>query len=190
MKDTNELIESEFEEHNLVSVKTCKSCSREIYIAAEKCIDSLKNSGKILLFGNGGSAADAQHISAELVGRFEKERKGLASIALTTDTSALTSIGNDYSFNQIFDRQIEALSHPGDIAIGISTGGTSQNVISGLKTANSLGLVTIGFSGKSGGEFSEICDVDIKVPSYSTPRIQEMHITIGHILCKLIEREF
>ena len=161
-----------------------------IEVAAKLCIDALKNGKKILIFGNGGSAADAQHIAAELVGRYKTERKGLPAIALTTDTSALTSIGNDYGYERIFDRQIEALADPGDVVIGISTGGSSGNVINGLQTAKELGCKPIGFSGRDGGEMNDLCDINLVVPSEDTPRIQEMHIFIGHTICHLIDQSF
>ena len=184
------IIKHEFNEHIKVSLETIKSIEKPIEIAANLCIDALKKDNKILLFGNGGSAADAQHIAAELVGRYKTERKGLSAIALTTDTSSITSIANDYGYLNVFSRQVEALANKGDILIGISTGGTSANVISALKLANDLGCITIGLSGKSGGEFNSLCDVNIVVPSEDTPRIQEMHIVIGHIICHLIDQEF
>jgi D-sedoheptulose 7-phosphate isomerase len=184
------IIEYEFSEHLKTSQATMASISDSLESAANLCIDSLKNGGKILIFGNGGSAADAQHIAAELVGRYKVERKGLAAIALTTDTSALTSIGNDYGYNRIFDRQVEALANEGDIAIGISTGGSSGNVISALKLAKELNCKTIGFSGRDGGEMNEICNVNLVVPAQDTPRIQEMHIVIGHTICQLIDVKF
>ena len=183
-------IKHEFSQHTKVSMETIKSVEKPIEIAAKLCIDSLKNSNKILIFGNGGSAADAQHIAAELVGRYKTERKGLSAIALTTDTSAITSIANDYGYLHVFDRQVEALAHEGDVLIGISTGGSSANVISTLKLANDLGCKTIGLSGKGGGEFNSLCDVNIIVPSENTPRIQEMHILIGHTICHLIDQAF
>ena len=183
-------IKEEFNEHLKVSKKTMESIGKPIEIAAKLCIDSLKNGNKILIFGNGGSAADAQHIAAELVGRYKTERKGLPAIALTTDTSAITSIANDYGYLHIFDRQVEALANKGDVLIGISTGGGSANVISALKLANDLDCKTIGLSGKGGGEFNSLCDVNIIVPSEDTPRIQEMHIVIGHAICHLIDQEF
>jgi len=161
-----------------------------IEVAAKLCIDALKNGKKILIFGNGGSAADAQHIAAELVGRYKTERKGLPAIALTTDTSALTSIGNDYGYDRIFDRQIEALANSGDVVIGISTGGSSGNVINGLQTAKELDCKLIGFSGRNGGEMNDLCDINLVVPSEDTPRIQEMHIFIGHTICHLIDQSF
>ena len=183
------IINSEFSEHIKVSEDTLESLASQIEIAAKICLECLKNNNKILLMGNGGSAADAQHIAAELVGRYKLERKGLPAIALTTDTSALTAIGNDYGFHHVFNRQLEALANKGDIVIGISTGGTSYNVISGIKLANELGCKTIGLSGRGGGEMSALCDVNLVVPADDTPRIQEMHILIGHILCDIIENK-
>jgi len=184
------IIEFEFNEHLKISQATMESIGDSLEIAANLCIDSLKNGGKILIFGNGGSAADAQHIAAELVGRYKTERKGLPAIALTTDTSALTAIGNDYGYDQIFNRQVEALANKGDIAIGISTGGSSNNVISGLKLAKELECKTIGFSGRSGGEMNALCDINLVVPAEDTARIQEMHIIIGHTICHLIDQAF
>jgi len=184
------IIKHEFSEHLKVSKKTMESIGKPIEIAAKLCIDSLKNGNKILIFGNGGSAADAQHIAAELVGRYKTERKGLSAIALTTDTSAITSIANDYGYLHVFDRQVEALANKGDVVIGISTGGGSANVISALRLANDLGCKTIGFSGRDGGEFNTLCDVNLIAIAEDTPRIQEMHILIGHTLCHLIELEF
>ena len=183
-------IENEFNEHILTAKATLQKNSDEIEAVALLCIDSLKQGGKILIFGNGGSAADAQHIAAELVSRYKTERKGLGAIALTTDTSILTAIGNDYGFECIFSRQIEALAHSADIAIGISTGGTSPNVIKAFKVATEKKCKTVGFSGRNGGKFNDICDINVVVPSDDTPRIQEMHILIGHTICDLIEQEF
>ena len=184
------IIKHEFSEHTKVSMETIKSVEKPIEIAANFCIESLKKDNKILLFGNGGSASDAQHIAAELVGRYHNERKGLSAIALTTDTSVITSIANDYSYLHLFSRQVEALANKGDVLVGISTGGSSANVISALKLGNDLGCKTIGLSGKGGGEFNSLCDVNIIVPSEDTPRIQEMHIVIGHTICHLIDQEF
>ena len=184
------IIKHEFSEHIKASIETIKSISKPIETAAELCIDSLKNGGKILIFGNGGSAADAQHIAAEIVGRYKLERKGLPAIALTTDTSVLTAISNDYGYLHVFDRQVEALANEGDVLIGISTGGTSANIVNALKIAKDLGCKTIGFSGKDGGKFNNLCDVNIIVPAEDTPRIQEMHIVIGHIICHLIDQAF
>jgi D-sedoheptulose 7-phosphate isomerase len=160
-----------------------------VEIAAQLCIDSLQDGGKILIFGNGGSAADAQHIAAELVGRYKMDRKGMPAIALTTDTSTITAISNDFGYEHVFERQVEALANKGDVLIGISSSGTSGNVIHGLKMATKIGCRSIGFSGSDGGEMNQICDINIVVPSEDTPRIQEMHILIGHIICHLIEQE-
>lgn len=181
------IIQSEFSEHLKIAQATLEYIAAPLEMAAKLCIDGLNNGGKILIFGNGGSAADAQHIAAELVGRYKLERKGLPAIALTTDTSALTAIGNDYGFHRVFDRQVEALANECDVIIGISTSGSSDNVISAIKLANELGCKTIGFSGRGGGEMSTLCDVNLVVPADDTPRIQEMHIVIGHTMCHLIE---
>ncbi len=183
------IIKHEFSEHIKASQNTLDSIADQIETASKICINSLKNGGKILIMGNGGSAADAQHIAAELVGRYKTERKGLPAIALTTDTSAITSIANDYGFLHVFDRQVEALAHKDDVVIGISTGGTSPNVVNALTAANKLDCKTIGLSGKDGGEFNSLCDVNLVVNSDDTPRIQEMHILIGHTICHLIEQE-
>jgi D-sedoheptulose 7-phosphate isomerase len=183
------IIKHEFNEHIKASQNTLESIVDQIETASKICINSLKNGGKILIMGNGGSAADAQHIAAELVGRYKTERKGLPAIALTTDTSAITSIANDYGFLHVFDRQVEALAQKDDVVIGISTGGTSPNVVNALTAANKLDCKTIGLSGKDGGEFNSLCDVNLVVNSNDTPRIQEMHILIGHTICHLIEQE-
>ena len=180
-------IQSEFNQHIETAQKTLKCISAPLETAVKFCINGLSNGGKILIFGNGGSAADAQHIAAELVGRYKVERKGLPVIALTTDTSVLTSIGNDYGYHRVFDRQVEALANKGDVVIGISTSGSSANVISALKIAKDLGCKTIGFSGNGGGKMNAVCDINLIVPTEDTPRIQEMHILIGHTLCHLIE---
>ena len=158
--------------------------------AAKLCIDSLKSKGRVLICGNGGSAADAQHIAAELSGRFKKERNALAGIALSVDTSALTAISNDYGFDRVFSRQVEAYGRQGDILIGISTSGNSKNVIEAAQTAREIGLSVIILSGKDGGRLKSLGDVNIVVPSQNTPRIQEMHIMIGHMVCALIDKEF
>ena len=157
--------------------------------ASALAVEVLKRGNKVLLCGNGGSAADAQHIAAELTGRYKTERRGLPGIALTTDTSALTAIGNDYGYNRVFDRQVEALANEGDLLIGISTSGNSANIISALTLAKELGCSTIGFSGCDGGAMNEVCDVNLVVPSDDTPRIQEMHILFGHTICQIIDDE-
>jgi len=155
---------------------------------ADLLIDSLKKGGKILLFGNGGSASDAQHIAAEFIGRFKKDRTALAAIALTTNTSVLTSLANDYGFEVVFAKQIEALGQKNDIAIGISTSGKAKNVALGLKQAKKNGLKTIALTGGDGGEIAKLADVSFLVPSSVTARIQETHITVGHIICELVEQ--
>ena len=184
------IINNEFTKHIKTTENTLELITNQIEDAAILCINSLKKNGKILIIGNGGSAADAQHIAAELVGRYKTERKGIPAIALTTDTSAITSISNDFGYAHVFDRQIQALANVRDIVIGISTGGTSANVINGLNTAIDIGCQTIGFSGKGGGNFNSLCTVNLVVNSDDTARIQEMHILIGHIICHLIDLEF
>lgn len=149
---------------------------------------AIKDGNKILLFGNGGSASDAQHIAAEIVGRYKKERQALPAIALTTDTSILTAVGNDYGFEAIFERQIEALCMPGDVVIGISTSGESENVLRGIKKAHDLGATTVAFTGRNGGKLAQVAHYSFVVPSYETPRIQECHITLGHVLCEIIDQ--
>ena len=156
---------------------------------AEAVIEAYRAKRKVILFGNGGSAADAQHIACELVGRFEKERTALPAIALSTNTSTLTAIGNDYGYEAIFARQVEAFVKEGDIVIGISTSGDANNVLEGLKVAKEKGAKTVGLSGKSGGRLKDLVDLCLIVPSNITPRIQEAHITIGHIICGIVERE-
>lgn len=156
--------------------------------SATVCETALRNGNKLLLAGNGGSAADSQHIAAEFVSRFLYDRPGLPAIALTTDTSALTAIGNDYGYEQLFARQLQALARPGDVFIGISTSGASPNVIAALRMARSLKVTTVGFSGHSGGAMNELCDVMINVPSSKTSKIQEIHIAVGHIICGIVER--
>jgi D-sedoheptulose 7-phosphate isomerase len=157
--------------------------------AAVLIASCLQSGNKLLLFGNGGSAADAQHLAAEFVGRFVMERAGLPAIALTTDSSILTAVGNDFGFEQIFSRQIEALGHPNDVAIGISTSGNSANVLAGLKQASKQNLKTIGLAGKDGGAVAKCVDLPITVACANTARVQECHLTIGHILCELVETE-
>lgn len=154
---------------------------------SERIRNTFKLNKKIYLFGNGGSAADSQHIAAELVGRFQKERKGLPAIAFTTDTSILTAVGNDYGYEHIFSRQVEAHVLPGDVVIGISTSGNSSSVVEAIKKANEIGAYTVGLTGGAGGMLKELCDTSIVVPSSNTARIQEAHILIGHILCELVE---
>lgn len=155
--------------------------------ASEACIKALKNGKKLMFAGNGGSAADAQHLAAELVSRFGFDRPGIAAIALTTDTSVITAVSNDYSFDMLFSRQIESIGSKGDVFLALSTSGNSKNIIEGLKTAREKGLSTIGITGSSGGKMADLCDIIIKIPSDETPRIQEATILTGHILCYEIE---
>lgn len=164
--------------------------AEDVARAAELMIAALRSGRKILLFGNGGSAADAQHLAAELVNRYRRSRPALAAVALTTDASVLTSIANDVAFEEVFSRQIEALGEPGDVAIAISTSGRSPNVVRAVETARRLGVRTIGLLGRDGGLVAPLVDVPLIVPIEETPRIQEVHITLGHILCELIEDAF
>lgn len=182
-------IVNEFSSHLETIQKVIGTMEDDLEKASQLAVEVLMQGNKILLCGNGGSAADAQHIAAELTGRYKNERRGLPCIALTTDTSALTAISNDYGYDRVFDRQVEALAKKGDLLIGISTSGNSGNIISALTLAKSLGCQTIGFSGRDGGKMNEVCDINLIVPSDNTPRIQEMHILFGHTLCQIIDNE-
>lgn len=155
---------------------------------AQKAVTVYRSGHKILIAGNGGSAADAQHLAAELVGRFNFDRPGLPALALTTDTSILTAVGNDYGFEQVFARQVAANGQAGDLFIGLSTSGNSGNIIQALRACKERGITTAGFTGKTGGKMADLCDVCLCVPSTETPRIQEAHIMIGHIICSVIEK--
>ena len=166
-----------------------ETLSSEILDAAQKIQGRLDAGGKLLLMGNGGSAGDAQHIAAELVGRFKKERKAMPALALTVDTSSLTALGNDYGFDTIFERQVEALANKNDTVIGISTSGNSENIIRAVNKANSIGAFTIGLLGNDGGKLKDAVNLPIIIPSNDTARIQEVHITIGHIICEIIEED-
>jgi D-sedoheptulose 7-phosphate isomerase len=181
------MIKRELQAHRETIDKTIETIIPQIEKASKIAIETLKNGNKILLCGNGGSAADAQHIATELTGRYKIERKGLAGIALTTDTSALTAIANDYGYDRVFDRQVEALAREGDLLIGISTSGNSANIISAFRVARELGCKTIGLTGRDGGVINEICDLNLIVPSDDTPRIQEIHILIGHTICQAVD---
>jgi len=163
--------------------------SGQIAAACRLVAASLKGGGKLLVFGNGGSAADAQHMAAELVGRFRLERRGLPAVALTTDTSVLTALANDYGFESVFERQVRALGRLGDVACGISTSGGSANVARGLAAARELGLRTLALTGEAGGEVATAAEVAVKVPSKATPRIQEAHALVCHIICEAVEAE-
>lgn len=155
--------------------------------AAQAIGGAIARGGKVLVFGNGGSAADAEHVAAELVGRFRRERRGYAAVALTTDGCVLTSIANDYGYDRVFARQVEALGQPGDVALGITTSGSSVNVVAALDTARSLQLTTIALTGRDGGAAGRAADVHINVPSDVTPRVQEVHMTLLHVICDLVE---
>jgi D-sedoheptulose 7-phosphate isomerase len=189
MKDSRRLIEHFVTESLRVKSEFFQNNATLIADTAEKMAQALRDGRKILLFGNGGSAADAQHIAAEFVGRFIPDRIPLAALSLATDSSALTSLANDYGYNAVFSRQVQALGNSGDIAIGISTSGNSPNVLEAMDVARTKGLLTIGFTGESGGKMNGRTDVLFRVPSGMTPRIQETHITLGHVLCELIDRE-
>lgn len=177
----------EFNSHKETVEKSTQLLPKKIEEVSKLVVETLQNGNKIMLCGNGGSAADAQHISAELTGRYKTERRGLPAIALTTDTSALTAIGNDYGYDRIFDRQVEALANQGDLLIGISTSGNSENIINALKLAKEVGCKTVGLTGKGGGKMGDICDINLVVPSDNTPRIQEIHILIGHTICQIVD---
>ncbi|MDC1162246.1 SIS domain-containing protein [Tenacibaculum sp.] len=178
-------------EHILVLKQTVNQHKDDIHLIANECITRLKTGGKIILFGNGGSAADAQHMAAELVGSFNnKQRKALAAVALTTDTSILTSISNDYNYDNVFSRQIEALASDKDLVIGISTSGTSRNVINALKVAKNKKCFVVGLSGNKGGDMNIICDKNIIVNSTQTSRIQEAHLFVEHSICDIIDKHF
>jgi D-sedoheptulose 7-phosphate isomerase len=159
----------------------------EVVRAAEAIRRTHGSGGKVLIFGNGGSAADAQHMAAELVNRFQKERRALAAVALTTDTSVLTSIANDYTFDRVFERQVEALGRHADVAFGITTSGDSANVVRGLEAARGCGMVTIALTGRDGGAAGRLADIHVNVPDSSTPRVQEVHLTLIHAICALVE---
>jgi D-sedoheptulose 7-phosphate isomerase len=181
--------DSETDEHLTVAEKTFEHLRSEFSEMLEICAGCVHSGGKILFFGNGGSAADAQHLATELAVRYVKDRKPIAALALTTDTSTLTAASNDMGFEKVFARQIEALGRAGDVAIAISTSGKSANVIEAIKSAKNLGIAVIGFTGESGGDMAKLCNVALKVPSKTTARIQEMHITLGQMLCGALEKK-
>jgi len=184
------MVIEELIDHQQVLQNTINTLTGDIEAACEMIITTIKNGHKVLLAGNGGSAADAQHIAAELSGRFVKDRKALPGIALTTDTSAITSIANDYGYEHVFSRQLEALAQPGDLFIGISTSGNSPGILNAFVAAKNINCTTLGLSGRDGGKMNGLCDLNIVVPSPITARIQEMHILIGHILCKAVDNLF
>jgi len=176
-----------FRESAEVKLRFAEEYAPRIEAVARRMADVLRRGGKLLFFGNGGSAADAQHLAAEFVNRFLRDRGPLAAVALTTDTSALTSIGNDLGFDQVFARQVEALARPGDLVVAISTSGNSPNVLRGVEAARRLGCATVGLTGGSGGLLATAVDEVFVVPSTETPRIQETHITLGHALCAVVD---
>ncbi|EAJ8405455.1 D-sedoheptulose 7-phosphate isomerase [Campylobacter jejuni] len=191
MENLNSYIKEHFQESILVKEQILKDENLIALIknASLEVIKAYKNGNKTLLAGNGGSAADAQHIAGEFVSKFYFDRPGIASIALTTDTSVLTAIGNDYGYENLFARQVQAQGVKGDVFIGISTSGNSKNILKALELCKQKEIISIGLSGASGGAMNELCDYCIKVPSTCTPRIQEAHILIGHIICAIVEEE-
>ena len=184
------MVLEELKHHQNTIAKVIEQLVPVIENSCKMINETLLSGGKILLAGNGGSAADAQHIAAELTGRYVKERKALPAIALTVDTSALTAISNDYGYENVFSRQIDALATPIDLFIGISTSGNSTNILKALESAKAIGCKTIGLSGRDGGQMNDLCDINIIVPDDVTARIQEMHILIGHIFCKSVDEQY
>ena len=184
-----EVVIRELEDSAKIKTKMAQTLSVIIAEAAQIILDAYKAGGKVFLIGNGGSAADAQHIAAELAGRFKLERTGLPAIALTTNTSILTALANDYGYDRVFSHQLEALAKDKDILIAITTSGTSPNILKAVEMAHSKGVIVIGLTGAKGGKLKDSADLTIMVPSDDTARIQEAHITIGHIICHLVEKE-
>jgi len=177
----------EIRQEHLGVIGEMSEISDQVQRVAERMAQSLRDSGKICFMGNGGSAADSQHLAAEFVGRFQLERRGLAAIAFTTDTSILTAVGNDYGYDTIFERQVEALCCKGDVVFGISTSGNSPNVVRAIEKAAAAGVYTVGLTGSGGGKLADSCDECIRVPAVGAARIQEGHILIGHALCEIVE---
>lgn len=180
-------IERIFQESIRVKEQTLKENSAKIALVVKKIMQTFQKNGKVIFFGNGGSAADSQHIAAEFIGRFQKERKSLPALALTTDTSILTALGNDYGFEVIFARQIQGLGQKNDLAFGLSTSGNSKNVIAGIQQAKRMGLKTVSLTGCGGGALAKLTDISLIVPSNNTARIQESHICVAHAICELVE---
>jgi D-sedoheptulose 7-phosphate isomerase len=189
MKTASELIEEFVAESLRVKAQFFQENSERITQTAKSIANGLRQGRKVLLFGNGGSAADAQHLAAEMVGRLGPDRPAMAAVCLSTDTSILTAVANDSGYDNVFARQIEALGEPGDTAVGISTSGNSANVLRALDIARAKGLLTVGFTGETGGEMNDRAEFLFRVPSRQTPRIQETHILLGHIICELVDRE-
>lgn len=187
--DMKRFFHAEFDEHASVVAATREALPVQFERMVNVCVTALKNGGKLMFFGNGGSASDAQHLATELTVRYKTNRPAIAAIALTTDTSALTAIGNDFGFDELFSRQVEALGRRGDVAIGITTSGKSPNVIKALRQAQQMGIVPAALGGKGGGDLHGVADPLLIVPSATTARIQEMHIMLGQMLCGAIELE-
>lgn len=189
MNDAEQMIRRSLAESTEVQTRLLEECMTEIARIADLLVDTFRSDGKVVLFGNGGSAADAQHVAAELVNRLQADRDALPAIALTCNTSILTSVSNDIGFEQVFARQVKALVQEGDIAVGISTSGNSPNVLAGVRAAAERGATTLGFTGQDGGELKALTDICLCVPSNSTPRIQEAHIAVWHAICAVVERK-
>jgi len=187
--DLDSFYTSEMESHQETAKATQAALHDAFRELVNLCLGAIDTGGKIMFFGNGGSAADAQHLATELTVRYKINRPPIAAIALSTDTSALTAIGNDFGFDDIFARQVEALARPGDVAIGISTSGNSENVVRALNAANKIGATSVAFTGQGGGRLAEVVELLIAVPSPDTARIQEMHILLGHMLCGVLEND-
>jgi D-sedoheptulose 7-phosphate isomerase len=188
MSDAAKLIQQRIEASIKVKRRFSQRLIDDIALAAKKIVGSYQNGGRVILLGNGGSAADAQHIACELVGRFLRDRRPLDAIALGANVPALTSVGNDYGYARVFERQLEAAARPGDVVVGISTSGDSPNVLRAIRRARKIGCATIAMTGQSGGKLKGLADILINVPSKETPRIQESHILVGHIICELVEQ--
>ena len=189
MASAEEIIRHAIQESIQVKAELLEQHVSTVARLAGLLIKTFQAGGKVVLFGNGGSAADAQHVAAELVNRFQMERDALPAIALTTNTSTLTSVANDTAFDQVFSRQVRALVQKGDVAVGISTSGNSPNILNGIIAAREKGAITLGFSGRNGGKLKDLVDICLCVPSDSTPRIQEAHITVWHAICEVVEQE-
>jgi D-sedoheptulose 7-phosphate isomerase len=185
--DSRKLLQERIKDHIQVTDNLLSTCGEDMIKLFDVCVNAIRRGNKIILFGNGGSASQAEHIAGELVGKFYKVRKALPAISLTTSSTIVTATANDISFDEVFLRQIEALGNKGDVAIGLSTSGNSKNVINAIKKANEIGLYTVAFTGETGGKLKDLSNLCIRIPSQDTPRIQEMHILLGHILCEVIE---
>ncbi len=188
MQDDMKLIQRRIAESIRTKQRFSKKLMRSVTLAAQRIAEAHRAGGRLILFGNGGSAADAQHIACELVGRFLEERRALDAIALGVNVPTLTAIGNDYGYNRVFERQLEAVAKPGDVVIGLSTSGNSPNILRAVKRAGKIGCTTVAMTGRTGGKLKDAADILLNVPSDDTPRIQESHILIGHIVCELVER--